>query len=164
MLRSKLRLKSALAVTFIFIFIAMNAASAQEARGTLGLGGVLGEPSGATLKLWLNPVNAFDASAAFSLRDDDSNVSLHLGYLRHRYNDIEVRRGLMPYYYGFGGHVRLGDRPRAGVRIALGLSYLFERDPLELFSEITPIVELTPSTVVHINYGVGIRYYPGQLN
>ncbi|MEX2640099.1 MAG: hypothetical protein WD266_05410 [Balneolales bacterium] len=148
---------------FFFTFIGINQISAQEARGTLGLGGMFGEPTGATFKYWFNPGNALDASAGFSLYDDADNATLHLGYLRHQYNDIDVQRGLLPYYFGIGGHARVGERSNAGIRVPLGLTYLFENDPLEIFTEIVPVMELTPSTVFHVNYGIGLRYYPGQL-
>ncbi|MEX0780875.1 MAG: hypothetical protein WD491_14050 [Balneolales bacterium] len=138
----------------------------EDNRGIFGFGGMFGDPSGGTIKYWFNPANALDASAGISFRDEsnENNISLHLGYLRHQYNDIDVARGLMPYYFGIGGHARFGDRSKAGVRFASGLTYLFQNDPLEIYAEFTPILELTPSTVVHINYGVGLRYYPGQLD
>lgn len=135
----------------------------RDAQGTFGLGGILGQPSGATVKYWFNPGNALDITGGLSLYEDDSNVYLHLSYLRHQYNDIDVAVGQMPYYFGIGGFTRFGDNAIAGVRVPLGLSYLFERDPLELFVEAGPMLEFTPGTVVHVSYGVGIRYYPGQM-
>lgn len=157
-----------LLLTSLFVLGALNVSSAQtanqDARGVFGLGAMLGEPTGGTIKYWINPGNAFDVSGGFSLQSDDDHFSMHLGYLRHQYNDIEVVRGLLPYYFGLGGHARMGAHPRAGVRFAAGMTYLFENDPLEIYAEVTPIFELTPGTVVHMNYGVGIRYYPGQLD
>ncbi|MEX0773941.1 MAG: hypothetical protein WEB89_00425 [Balneolales bacterium] len=186
MLRFDLKYFMVLPIVILLILIGINLASAQvivqnigpdteqdadqvadqdaETTGIFGIGAMIGEPTGGTVKYWLNPGNAFDASAGLSLQSENNDVSLHLGYLRHQYNDIEVQRGLLPYYLGVGGHARLGDRSRAGFRFAAGLTYLFENDPLEIYTEITPILELTPGTVVHMNYGVGIRYYPGQMD
>jgi len=49
------------------------------------------------------------------------------------------------------------------VRIPIGVSYYFANDPLELFFEIVPILDLAPATEFSGNGGFGIRYYFGKM-
>jgi hypothetical protein len=53
------------------------------------------------------------------------------------------------------------DQNRLGVRVPLGLDYLFARSHLEMFFEVAPILDLAPSTDLRVNAGLGIRYYFG---
>ncbi|MEX0686887.1 MAG: hypothetical protein WD267_04850 [Balneolales bacterium] len=164
MQRSGIGLSGIIFLIILLLGFNSNCAVAQDSRGTFGFGAMAGQPTGGTIKLWFNPRNALDGSFGWSLfEEEDDNVYLHLSYLRHKYNDINVARGLMPYYFGLGGFSRLGDNPISGVRIPFGLTYLFENDPLEIFVEVAPMIELTPSVVARGSYGLGIRYYPGQL-
>jgi hypothetical protein len=46
-----------------------------------------------------------------------------------------------------------------GVRFPFGLNYIFEKQPLEVFYEIAPILDLVPSTKFGLNSAVGVRYF-----
>jgi len=48
---------------------------------------------------------------------------------------------------------------RVGVRVPVGISYLFDSVPVDLFLEVAPVVDLVPSTGLGWNSGIGIRYY-----
>lgn len=138
-----------------------------HAQGSgFGLGIIAGEPTGLSAKAWIGDGSAIDFAAAWSLEGRDF-FQLHADYLRHA-SVIEVDKGFLPFYYGIGARmVILEDKFRRedeedilfGLRIPLGITYLFAGAPLDIFAELVPVIELFPSTDFEVDGGVGIRYY-----
>lgn len=131
------------------------------AGGDVGLGIIAGEPTGLSLKTWLGDTNALDAASGWSLGENEW-LYLHVDYLHHRY-DLhvpELDRGV-PYYFGIGGRVLLrdGHESRLGVRIPLGLDYVFDDSRFDVFIEVAPIVNLIPSTGFDLSGGIGARFW-----
>ena len=129
-------------------------------HGGLGVGVILGEPTGFTMKYWLTKRNAFDLGAAWSF-EPDGYFELYGDYLFHFFDLIKVPEGELPLYVGVGGRVAIPDSGStlAGVRIPVGLAYEFAKAPVEVFVEIAPIVDVAPSTELRWNGGIGVRYY-----
>ncbi len=127
-----------------------------------GLGVILGEPTGLSMKAWSGPDRAIDAAAAWAFADH-SAINIHADYLFHSYRLFRVERGRMPVYYGLGVRVLFQDQPerqtRVGVRIPLGTEYLFSSATLGIFLEIVPILDLSPATNFDLSAAVGIRFY-----
>lgn len=143
-------------------FIAFLHVSAVQAQGVneidknFGLGVMLGEPTGVSVKVWTGNQSAFDVGAAWSLSGSREALHLHADILRHSwFPDTEN----VAFYYGIGGRVILTEKAHAGVRIPLGLTYVFEEIPFDLFVEAVPIFDLAPDTEFAGNGAVGIRYY-----
>lgn len=126
--------------------------------GNLGIGLMLGEPTGITVKKWNNENSAFDVGAAWSLSGRNEAIHLHADYLQHSWFD-DVENGQLAFYYGFGGRVIFADEATAGIRIPLGLNYVFRVAPFDIFVEAVPILDLAPDTEFAGNGAVGIRYY-----
>jgi len=145
----------------LFILILPLSLKAQMRRGNFGAGVMFGEPSGITAKLWQSQRNAFDFGLAWSFEHTNS-MTMQADYLWHSYNLIKVDKGTMPVYYGVGGRVLLGDEGNVGVRIPVGVNYLFANDPIGLFFEVAPVLDLAPSTTFDLSANVGIRYYFGS--
>lgn len=126
-----------------------------------GLGIILGEPTGISGKLWLNSKSAVDGAVAWSF-DKNSAMHLHGDYILHNFKWIEVEEVSPPVYFGIGGRIRFhegkGD-DNVGVRIPVGLDYIFSGAPLDLFLEVVPILDLVPDTDFDINAALGIRYF-----
>ncbi len=133
---------------------------AQMKRGNFGAGVMFGEPSGITAKLWQGQRNAFDFGLAWSFEHTNS-MTMQADYLWHNYDIIKVDEGTLPVYYGVGGRVMVGNEGNVGIRVPVGVNYLFAHDPLGLFFEVAPILDLAPSTNFDLNADVGIRYYFG---
>jgi hypothetical protein len=138
-----------------------NISQAQTNSGDFGLGVILGEPTGISAKYYTGGSNALAFGAAWSF-GRNANMHLHADYLIHRFDLIEVEKGRLPLYYGIGGRVRFADKSTVGIRIPIGLSYYFQNDPLEIFFEVVPILDLTPATNFSGNGGIGLRYYFGR--
>jgi len=123
-----------------------------------GLGFMLGEPTGISFKKWTGSKTAIDGAVAWSFSGEDS-LHLHVDYLVHSFNLITVERGKAPLYFGLGARLKLGDPSRFGIRIPVGVSYIFEGASLDIFIELVPIFDLAPDTDFKVAGGIGIRYY-----
>jgi hypothetical protein len=128
-----------------------------QARG-FGLGVILGEPTGINFKAWTGYKTAFVGAAAWSFGHEDS-LHVHLDYIVHNFRLLKLENGHLPVYYGIGVRIKTGNDVRFGVRVPLGINYMFEKAPLDIFVEIAPIFDLTPKTDLFFNGGIGIRYY-----
>lgn len=143
----------------IIMFIVMFFPCAVLAQDhDIGLGFMLGEPTGISFKKWTGSKTAIDGAIAWSFSGQDS-LHLHADYLVHSFNLITVERGRLPLYFGIGARFKLGDPSRFGVRIPVGASYIFEEASLDIFFELVPIFDLAPDTDFKIAGGIGIRYY-----
>ncbi len=155
--------KFALGASATLIMLAISTDSHARKDG-FGLGVIIGEPTGPTFKVWTGPKTAIDGAVAWSL-DGNEDIHLHMDYLIHDFSIAKVDKGRFPLYYGIGGRIRFHDRnqdDQIGVRIPVGMAYLFPNSPLELFFEVVPIVDLAPSTELDFNGGAGIRFYIGK--
>lgn len=130
-------------------------AEAQGRGGDFGIGVMLGEPTGVSVKSWLSNSSAFDVGAAWSLGEREA-LHMHADLLRHSWFEENQQ---LAFYYGIGGRVIFYDDAHVGARIPLGLNYVFESIPFDLFIEAVPILDITPDVELAGNGAVGIRYY-----
>jgi hypothetical protein len=140
--------------------VAAGEAAAQSRD--FGLGFIVGEPTGLSAKAWQSRTRAVDFAAAWSFDGDDA-FHFHVDYLVHRFGVIKVSRGQLPIYYGIGGRLRFHDEGdedvEFGIRFPVGLDYLFARDPIDIFFEIVPILDLVEDTDFELNASLGARYW-----
>jgi len=141
----------------IILFSLLQFNSYAQERG-FGLGIILGEPTGVSGKLWTSGTNAFDFAAAWSFTGD-GNLLLQADYVWHIFRLIPVPEGKLPFYVGVGGEVILVHDPVIGVRVPLGLDYMFGNAPVDIFVELVPILRLAPSTDFDFAGGIGARYW-----
>lgn len=156
-------MKKFLAVVFLAIFLTFSLNTFSQAQDTdkdLGIGFMVGEPTGLSLKSWTGGNNAFDLGFAWSLGRYDA-VNIHGDYLWHNYNVFqEVDEGTLPLYYGIGGRLILAENDAIiGARVPVGINYLFEDSPIDLFLEVAPIINLIPATDFDVDGGLGVRFY-----
>ncbi|MDE3068737.1 MAG: hypothetical protein KGJ60_14480 [Verrucomicrobiota bacterium] len=126
-----------------------------------GAGVIVGEPTGASLKYWLTPNIAADFAGGWSFYDHaDAEVQADL--LWHDFNLLPVSQGRLPVYFGVGAlgrfrHDRWDDQ--AGIRVPVGISYMMEGTPLDVFAEIGPALIFTPDVRGQVTGGIGVRYW-----
>lgn len=143
-------------LSFALVLVISGIACAQ---GDFGVGVVFGEPTGVSFKSWLDERAAVDAAAAWSFADR-SSFQIHADYLLHDFGLLIVKPGKLPIYYGLGGRARFRENDTdIGVRIPVGLSYIFATAPLDIFLELAPILDLVPATEFDLNGGIGIRFW-----
>ena len=153
----KTRLLRTLA-TLTFSFVIIAGINAQDSG--FGLGLYLGEPTGIGWKGWVAPNGAFAGAVAWSISGE--RLHIHVDYHRHAFNVINVEKGKLPLYYGLGAKVVLADNTNFGARIPLGINYIFDDAPLDIFAELVPGLDLAPDTEFDLAGGIGIRYFFGQ--
>ncbi len=147
------------------VLLALVAAAAVAEPSGFGLGIIIGEPTGLSAKAWLSGNTAVDAAAAWSVWGGDHQaVHVHADFLVHSFELLNVDPGDLPLYYGVGGRIKLAGHEndqemRIGVRVPLGISYLFDSAPVDIFFEIVPLLDIVPSTTFGWNAGIGARYY-----
>ncbi len=126
--------------------------------GDFEIGILLGEPTGLSAKYWTAWNGAIDFGAAWSFQGK-GHFHLHADYLFHNFGIFNVTNGDLPLYFGIGGRVRLQeDNSRIGLRVVIGIEYIFDGHPFSLFFEVAPIVDIAPETEADLNGGLGVRY------
>ena len=138
---------------------ALQYSSSINRAGSFGLGVLAGEPTSLSGKVWLSETTAVDVGAGWSFVDPDG-FQLHGDFLYHLFL-LHPGKGELPLYFGVGGRVKFVEHGsnRAGLRGPVGLAYLFPNSHLEAFAEVVPVLDVSPSTRLEWNGGVGLRYY-----
>jgi hypothetical protein len=135
--------------------------TAPEKR--FGAGITLGEPVGADVKYWLNDTMALDGAAGFSTHRH-SSLYLHADVLWHKFDlfDISPAPGKLPLYFGVGALVRFrdhGEKDVLGVRVPIGVSYMFDNVPIDVFVELGPALDVHPTFKGELTGGIGARFW-----
>jgi hypothetical protein len=153
------------AALILILFGCLAGLSFGDSNHNFGLGIMLGEPTGLSFKIWNRQTVAWDAGAAWSFVGG-KYFQVHGDFLLHNFNLFRIDTGRMALYYGVGARVKFGSSDSDGgsstvlsLRVPLGVSYEFERTPVELFLEVVPMLDLVPSTEVQMAGAIGFRYY-----
>ena len=129
------------------------------------------EASGKSKTKWLDEASALDAPTpiAWSFIGINS-FQFHADCLSHNYDLIRTRQLMerLSFYYGLGGRIKLketnpgkgnvNEEARLGMRSPLGVAYVLQEQPVELFAEVVPILDILPETRLGVGLGVGARY------
>lgn len=150
-----------LLLLLLLILIPITMSQAQSSDRNFGAGVIIGEPTGLSLAYWTSGNRSFAAGTAWSFNNKhgSESIQIHLDYLFHNFDIVNVSSGSLPLYIGFGARIRFGHNDKAGIRIPFGAAYHFENHPVEIFLEIVPIIDLIPNSGVSGNSGLGFRYY-----
>ena len=146
-------------VAVLLLLIAPSGVLHAQNGGT-GLGIILGEPAGISFKTWISGRSAIDAGLAWSFYAGAFHS--HADYLWHNFMlfKLEEGKGKLPFYMGVGGRVKVsGKELLLGVRVPIGLEYIFPGDRFDIFLEAAPVLNLIPGTGFDLNAGAGIRYF-----
>lgn len=143
-----------------FLTFSVNSLYAQEHDKDVGIGFMVGEPTGLSLKSWSGGGNAVDVGLAWSLGRYDA-INIHADYLWHNYEVFaDADPGILPLYYGIGGRAIFDENDAViGARVPVGMNYLFEESPIGLFIEVAPIFNVAPETDFDFDGALGVRFY-----
>ena len=95
-----------------------------------------------------------------ALGTEGGDFHAHLDIITHLRDLLrKPKKGELPVYLGLGAKIRDDKNTVFGIRFLGGLSYLFERHPLEAFAEIAPVLRCAPSFQTDLDFGIGLRYY-----
>ena len=140
-------------------------------KGTLGVGIILGEPTGLCAKLYLKDDQAIQVAVGSAFVS--SGLQLHGDYVFHPWILQDRDSYVLPAYVGPG--LRLIDysgsnggpsQTALGVRGVIGLLFDFKNVPLDAFVEVAVVAGYKFSSGSAkggfdpaINGGAGVRYY-----
>jgi hypothetical protein len=138
----------------------------------LGVGVIIGEPSGANIKVIFGKYSALDVALGWSFWGTDA-LEFHCDYLINNYNilnnlfNIEGEAKLV--YLGLGFRIKFSDSfiknntnnmlNSIGLRFPFGASYYLNSVPIEFFVEVAFVLDLIPVTNYDFHGGIGARYY-----
>ena len=147
----------------LFTAVAPFAAHAAEVGETrdLGLGIVLGEPTGITGKAYLSREHALDVTLGTGTYDDgrDSGLWLSLVYLWHPsvlHSDPSFDLG---WHFGVGGFItdrQIQDDAAIGARVPIGLDVTLHDVPVQFFLDVSADVEVLPDPIQNLWLGLGL--------
>ena len=142
----------------VLLLILLTSPSVSQDRG-FGLGIIVGEPTGISMKGWLTSTTAVDGGLAWSFVRGTS-FHIHADYLFHSF-DVFKSSERIPLYYGIGGRIKISEKAqsRIGARGVIGIEYLLKSAPFDIFLEVAPILELAPETELTMNAGLGARFF-----
>jgi hypothetical protein len=126
-----------------------------------GIGAQFGEPFGINAKYWLNDFMALDGAAGWSPAAH-SAAEIHADFLVHDFDLLTPPEGRAAVYIGGGilGRFRTeGRSDLAGWRFPLGVSYMFDNCPVDIFAEVAPEVIFAPFVRGGISGTVGFRFW-----
>lgn len=161
---------------FFFVFLAalFGVSSTWAQNHKLGLGAVIGDPTGLTGKYLMQRDTSLEGTISFF---GDKSFYFHGAYLKQRSNFFQIDGEPLGLYYGIGPRIinfRSGYGPYRGLfgtnytgtsrtsfaaRAPLGVNYQFEDPRLEIFGEIALALDIIPFTDADFDLGIGLRYY-----
>jgi hypothetical protein len=152
-------MKKTMVLTTLLV-VALGGVAEAKPRGNVGLGIIVGEPTGIDLKVFVGEANAIEGAVAWSL-SGDNEFHIQVDYLYHFYEWIKVSKGSLPVFLGVGGRIALRDNQDDlfGVRIPVGLAYEFAEGIFDVFGEIVPVLNLTPDTDFDFEGAIGLRFW-----
>lgn len=169
-------MKKILTGTTLTLFLALFSVQADDALTTqnttqphyypthtwdhkLGLGATFGEPTGLSVKYFLNDKMAVDGSLGVGFYEE-TGFSTHAGLLWHLFDCCPGTSERMPFYIGAGPRIKVEDNDTwFGLRFPIGVSYMLEDAPMDVFFEVGPILDFTPEVRGSFTATLGIRYW-----
>lgn len=143
----------------LILLIGATSVCAAENK-PFGVGVIVGDPTGITVKYHLDPDSAIAAGIGWETSDNDRTYG-YADYLYHLHDLIKVKKGRLPVYFGCG--LRFLEREnkddKFGLRLPVGLEYRFDGLPLGAFAEAVPVLNLSPDTDLDMEGGLGIRFF-----
>src|SRR5690606_38103506 len=95
--------------TLLVLAVSLLAARTAAAQD-VGLGLMVGEPSGLSAQFALTDADALNAAVGFSVFDDE-RLYIHLDYIRVLAELVQTSSVAIPFYIGIGGFVAADDNP-----------------------------------------------------
>jgi hypothetical protein len=135
-------------------------------KGTLGIGIILGEPTGVSARLYLQDDQAIQAAIGASFVAN--GIQADADYVFHPLILQDRDAYVLPLYVGpgvrfidYSGGSNGSSHFAAGLRAVGGMLFDFKNVPLDAFLEVAGVLEydFKNGAGVGLNLGAGVRYY-----
>ena len=151
-------MKKQLLILFLLILFTTNALAFE--RKKFGVGIMAGDPSGVTAKFMIDNTSGIDFAVGWST-SGSNEYYFSSDYLFHLYDVVKIAELVSPLY--LGGGIRYINREKGenkfGLRIPVGIEFLFMNNRLGAFGELVPLMDFKPDTDFDMEFGVGIRFF-----
>lgn len=135
------------------------AATPSKTSGKIGVGVIVGEPFGPTIKYWSTDTVAFDAGVGF-----ENDPIVYADVLFQNWKLLpQPASGKWALYAGVGPRWQNRDHEddTFGIRVPFGITYFVEKSPIEIFGELVPVFQVSPKTDSDFDGGIGVRFLFG---
>ncbi|MCS7212820.1 MAG: hypothetical protein NZ927_01135 [Candidatus Calescibacterium sp.] len=128
----------------------------------VGLGIMLGEPTGINIKSWFRPNDqALHSGLSWSIIQESVFVFADWNKTLHKLNLKDVK---LKFYPGVGLFVGITEKDTSlGLRVPLGVDS-FLRIPINISFELSPSLSLIPDTKFKLSGFLAIRYVFEQID
>ena len=140
----------------VFILLSVQIGFAQG-RG-LGLGLMIGEPTGISVKGWVTNSGAIDLGIGYPSLSNTQGTVLSADYLWHSH--IFRSREYFPLFYGIGGIFGVSSGTDImGARGVLGIAWWPHHSSLDIFFQLQPTLYFKPISQFEFDFGFGVRVF-----
>jgi hypothetical protein len=151
MVSGRIVMKTCIVVVNLLI---LSATLPAQDRG-LGLGLVLGSPTGFSAKYWTARDEAMQFGVGWVAMRKDNGTAISFDYIWHSFDAIRASERF-PLFYGFGAQM-VGSS--LGIRGVFGLGWHSRKTPVDIFIQVGPIIQLTDNSGLYFDAAVGVRYF-----
>jgi hypothetical protein len=145
-------------IVLVLLFVLFGFSISMAAQNKLGVGPILGEPTGASVKYYLAKNFGVDAAAGYDFSEDA--IQVHGDFLLHNYSLLTNAFNFpLGFYFGGGAKFVFADDFIIGIRIPVGVLHNIKNSQFDVFLEIVPAIEVAPDTDFGFDAGIGMRYY-----
>jgi hypothetical protein len=124
----------------------------------LGLGLMIGKPTGISFKGWVTNTGAIQLGIGYPSPSSRGGTALSAEYLWHSH--VFRSHESFPLFYGLGGifGISIGTN-MTGARGVLGIAWWPHRSSLDVFLQLVPTIYFEPSSHFEFEFGFGVRYF-----
>lgn len=120
-------------------------------------------PVGLSVKAWIDNRQAVTGATSLRFAEDAGPPSfwiLEVNYLFHNFEPLTVEEGDLGLYVGPGVQFILAEGTDVvAFRGPIGLNYIFEETPADIFIEVAPMLQITDPTQLRFDGAIGFRYF-----
>ena len=120
----------------------------------LGLGLMIGEPTGISCKGWVTNTGAIQLGIGYPSLSSRQGTAVSAEYLWHSH--IFRSHEYFPLFYGLGG---IFGSDLMGARGVLGIAWWPRRSSIDVFLQLVPTIYFEPASQFEFEFGFGVRYF-----
>ncbi|NBC65160.1 MAG: hypothetical protein GVY07_05775 [Bacteroidetes bacterium] len=155
-------MKKILILSTAIIFSLILLKSAQAQNRTFGIGGIIGDPDGISVKAWLSESTAIAGAISVDLGENYSWLSVHADFLKQN-TVVTWEEALLQTHFGGGVRIVSGEfQDFIALRGPIGIDVNAIDAPVEVFMEVVPTIDVDPEFYFYFSGAMGFRYFFGN--
>jgi hypothetical protein len=155
-------MKKIVSFTIILVCTLALLQNVQAKERTFGIGGIIDDPNGISLKAWLSESTAVAGAVSVDLGDNYSWVSVHADFLKQN-TVVTWEEALLQTHFGGGVRIVSGEfQDFIALRAPIGIDVNAVDAPMEVFMEVVPTIDIDPEVFFYFSGAMGFRYYFGN--